>query len=147
MELCGTYALDHNSDIGFCPNLKQALNVKYLQQKYLHLDGQRIGKSKIFKDLIKFINNNSASPAESKLYLLLCGPRKYGLFQCHKLSLNKKIHLSKKASIICGYSKLRPDLCCNNKKLAIEYDSKQFHENVERNQQDKTRSLALAHDG
>lgn len=81
------------------------------------------------------------------MYLILCGPRNLGYFQVKKLNLNMEITLSKKAKLLCGLSAFRPDMCNQEYKLAIEYDSKRFHENVEQNQKDKMRFSALYHDG
>lgn len=154
MEICGTYALNNpviqegnRQKTGFVSGLSQATNLKCLKNTCQSFNGSRLGNNKIYNDLLNWVAEGSASPAESKLYLLLCGPRKYGFFQINKFSLNDKIKLSKKASVLCGYSKIRPDLSNKEKKIAIEYDSKQFHENIEINQNDKMRTLALMHDG
>lgn len=147
MELCGNYALDLNSKTGFINKIPQATNISKLKSATTKINGLYFGKSEIAQDTLKWIGENSASPAESKLFLLLCGPRKLGLFQVRTLLLNYRIDLSNEASAICKFSSIRPDLCNPQVKLAIEYDSKQFHENVEANQNDKSRLVALQHDG
>lgn len=157
MEVCGTYALNFSlnrnsknillQDKGFISNIPPATTLKKLQDASSYFSGSRLGDAKKFKNILSWIAQGSASPAESKLFILLCGPRKLGCFQINKLDLNKEINLSNKSAMLCGFPKIRPDLSCKDKKIAIEYDSKLFHENVESNQQDKKRCLALEHDG
>lgn len=90
---------------------------------------------------------NSASPAETNLYILLCGPRKLGFFQIRRLIFNKEIKLSYDAVKISGQNCVTPDLINLNKKIAIEYDSNAFHSNTFQDQKDKRRIMSLTHDG
>lgn len=147
MEFCGTYALNLNSNIGFASKLLPITNIDKLSKATEDLNGKYVGNVKKARYVLKWIAENSASPYESKLFLLLCGPRKLGFMQIKKLDLNAKITLSENGAKICGCKYIRPDLSSALKKLAIEYDSKQWHENVEQNQNDKARTLALQHDG
>lgn len=147
LELCGTYALDLDNEAGFIGNLPPATNINSLAMACKTFTGQHLSNSRKATDALKWIAENSASPAESKLFLFLCGPRKLGFLQVKKLSLNSSITLSSEAKSICGFTNIRPDLCCMEHKLAIEYDSWAFHTETSSNQNDKARSLALQHDG
>lgn len=42
---------------------------------------------------------------------------------------------------------IKPDLCNTKRKLAIEYDSKQYHTEEIQNQKDKQRGTSLMYDG
>ena len=78
---------------------------------------------------------------------MLGGPRIIGAFQINNLEMNVSVKLSKSASEICGQRQVIPDLSVPAKKIAIEYDSDAFHDNVNQNRRDKKRIVALRHDG
>lgn len=147
LELCGTYAIEPNSEKGFVDNLEPVTSIDKIDKYIKSLKGLRFGNAKFAQSTLKWIADKSASPAESKLFLMLCGPRKLGFFQVSKLNLNSRILLTEEAQKICNYKSIKPDLSLATNKLAIEYDSKAFHENVEQNQVDKSRLMALSHDG
>lgn len=94
---------------------------------------------KLAMNLSKCLESNSASPQESRLYLKLCLPRKYGGYGLKNIKLNKTINLSKSSYNILGYNTIRPDLCNEKTKVAIEYDSSSFHDNANQNTKDKLR--------
>lgn len=84
---------------------------------------------------------------ESRLYYKLCGPRNMGLYGCKDLIMNCDVQLSAGAKTISGQEFVRPDILCYKSKVAIEYDSAQYHENVSQGQRDKRRRDALVYDG
>ena len=149
LELCGTYAMRHEEDNSFMPNVPALTTAerikKYinsLQKCQAHFRG--IAKA---KNIAQYLSNNSASPQESKLYVQLCAPRKLGGYGIRNIKFNQNIQLSKAASNIIGYSKIRPDLCNPKTKLVIEYDSTYYHENADQNKHDKLRLDAFHNDG
>ena len=83
---------------------------------------------------------------ESRLYLKLCGPRTKGFYQCSNLKMNRAVKISAKAQRIAGQQYIIPDISNASNKVAIEYDSSQFHEETEQGQRDKRRRDALVHD-
>lgn len=148
MEFAGTYTIT--------PETQQATNVNsklisfnqstnYLN-KYCNLNKNGHGLHKIAK-AITFCAENSASPMESRLYIKLCGPRSLGFYGCKNLKMNAPINVSNKSALIAGQKTIVPDISCIKKKVAIEYDSSQFHENVIRDQKDKRRRDALVNEG
>lgn len=147
MELYGNYTLNPSSENGFMhtEKLSSISSIPDLDIKnYLN---KNLGSSKMAKYLTKWICPDSASPAETNVYIMLCGPRRHGFFQIKNLKLNKCISLSNAASKIAGQKIVIPDLSCEQHKLAIEYDSRKFHTNSSQNQKDKRRLLGLDHDG
>lgn len=93
------------------------------------------------------LSDFSASPQESRLYIILTLPRSYGGFGVKNLKFNCRIGLSKEAQTICGKKHIKPDLCNPKTKIAIEYDSDAYHSEISQNRTDKKRLDALMYDG
>ena len=66
---------------------------------------------------------------ETKLYLYLCLPPRFGGIGIHAASLNPRIRLSYTSAITYGIEEIRPDLYWDiyGHKLALEYDSDTYH--------------------
>lgn len=149
LEMCGTYSMpiiegaDFNNELTPITNSRKIIKyVKNLENSYLRFKGIR--KAKYASGMLR---DFSASPRESMLYILLCIARKFGGFAVDGIELNQPIRLTKGAAKICGQKTIIPDLSIKKKKIAIEYDSNQFHDNSRQNIIDKSRLNALAHDG
>lgn len=84
---------------------------------------------------------------ESRLYLKLCGPRNRGLYSCRNLKFNQEIEPSSDAKKIAGQNVIKPDISCAEKKVAMEYNSSQHHNDAKQSQKDQRRRDALVHDG
>lgn len=147
LELCGTYSINELENT-FCSNLEPITNITKIKsyiQSIRNLNEKFKGVKKI-NSIINYLANNSASPMESRLYLKLCGPRHKGLYQCTKLKMNRPVRISKKAQRIAGQEYIIPDISNVKNKVAIEYDSSQFHEDSIQGQRDKRRRDALVND-
>lgn len=148
LEFCGTYSINVSS-LGFDNGLSSLTNVAEIQKflkNYKKLNKRAFGINKLNK-VLNYASNNSASPMESRIYIKLCGPANKGYYGCKNLLMNYPIKLGPKSALIAGQSYVKPDFCCPEKKLTIEYDSAQYHENTERGQKDKRRRDALLNDG
>lgn len=143
-ELCGTYAVD--------PNTNQLINRKKRTaidslKTYLNRAGTIKGSLKA-KTALKYLFDNSASPMETKLALLLSLPTSMGGYGIPKPKLNEQIVTSSdNSSIPSGgspYNELfRCDLCWPHNKLAIEYDSHLYHANNYKIDLDSTRRIRI----
>lgn len=149
LEICGNYTVLPNPDSSLSTNIRPLTSTEKIQDyvlKFIKYNPGFKGCRKVL-DVIKFLKNNSASPLESRLYTILCFPRKYGGYGLKNAVLNKEISLSKHASKIVRQKIIKPDICVQKKKIAIEYDSDQFHDNSFQNRKDKLRLDALTYDG
>lgn len=148
-EICGTYSYNENSPIGFSNNLCPLTCVQNISNyiEKLKKCSYNFHGLKQAKKAVAYILDNSASPQESRLSILLTGPRSIGAFGLNYCSLNQKVELSDKAALICSQSYVYPDISILNKKIAIEYDSDSFHDNENQNRKDKRRINALQYDG
>ena len=77
---------------------------------------------------------------------MLATPHQKGGFGIKNLAFNKTIEISKTAQEICMQKTIMPDLSNEKKKIAIEYDSNAFHNEIKQNNKDKLRINALKHD-
>lgn len=146
LELCGCY----NSN-----SLNTDYNVSPLTspQKILNFGERLKTKNKYMKSInkalriAKMLVPYSASPQESKLFILLTTPHCYGGYGLKNFKFNVKIQLSTQAKRIARQNFIFVDICNENNKIAIEYDSEQFHDNSGQNIRDKRRTDALNYDG
>ena len=148
-EICGSYSYNDNSLIGFSNNLKAVASRQSISEYISKLQkcSYNFPGLKAAKKASEYLLDNSASPQESRLSLLLTGPRSIGAFNIKNCSLNHKINLSNKAAQICNQPYVYPDLCIKNSRIAIEYDSDFFHSESSQNRKDKRRINALQFDG
>lgn len=93
----------------------------------------------------KLAVDNSYSPMESKLALLLSAPGSRGCFGLPRPMLNKEIVVRDAAS---GSEVIRkPDLLWEKRRIALEYESNEHHEGEPSIDRDSRRRNALVHQG
>lgn len=133
----------------FTRDIQPLTNIEEIQKflkNYKKLNKRACGINNLNK-ILDYTNDYSASPMESRIYIKLCGLANKGYYGCKNLLMNQKIELSKESKLIAGQMYIKPDFCCPEKKLAIGYDSAQYHENTKQGQKDKRRRDALLNDG
>ena len=84
---------------------------------------------------IPYIQNNSGSPMESRLYMHLCLPNFLGGCAFPKAVLNKPVKVDSKQYYL--------DLYFPDTRLGIEYDSYEYHNNSKSFSQDNLRDAKL----
>lgn len=149
LEMCGSYCISHDTEFGFVNNLDPLttpakINNYICSLKKLQKNFRSINKALYIS---KYLEQGSASPQESRLYIMLAAPRKMGGYGIKHLRFNNTVNLSKQAKEICGQSIVIPDLSIRENKIAVEYDSDAFHGETFQNRKDKKRIGALSHDG
>lgn len=149
LEMCGTYVIDKSSEYGFLSSV-QVLSSANKINKFAQLLKKAYpnfrAHARVF-EVIKAISNLSASPQESRLYIMLCGSRKIGAYGLKNFYLNQTISISSEAKIIAGQKEIKSDLVNKRTKIVIEYDSNTFHDSFNQNNKDKRRLDALTYDG
>ena len=149
LEFCGNFSISNNAEQGFISDINPITTVKDIQ-KFLDAftkNSKCIRGINNLREVLTFASDNSNSPMESRLFVKLCGPRHKGLYSSKELKLNSRVRLSESASKIAGQTIITPDISCAKKKVAIEYDSSQFHEESVQGQKDKRRRDALVSEG
>lgn len=140
MELCGRYALMPNGNLVARPALTSTKKIELYFGKCSRLKGLTKAKR-----AVGLLADSSFSPEESKLYLMLCLPRRYGGFGLPKAELNASVDMR---GIVSGNEYRRScDLLWRAKKLAIEYDSDQFHTGADKISKDAQRRVELSGQG
>lgn len=90
----------------------------------------------------RYVADNSRSPGESRLYILLCLPVRLGGYGLPRPTLNARIDLPDELRAMTGARFYRCDLFFPGKRLAIEYDGG-YHEESGQRMADNMRELML----
>lgn len=139
-EFCGTYGLSDEAPRGF--ETRKPLATKRSLERYLTKSSGQFGVKKALKAL-GYVVENSASPMETMLVLLLCLPTYLGGYGFEHPQLNYQIEVldhrlsgRKDRWCVC-------DLYWPCAKLALEYDSDMFHTDSGRIARDSDRRSDL----
>lgn len=144
-EACGTYCtrrtgLRADEDPLFdAKPLTSTRSLKAFCARNSHLRGSR----KVERCL-KYVADGSASPRETQLALLFGLPERYGGWNLGIPRMNQEIAASEKAFAIAGRRSFRCDLCWQEARLDVEYQSDQEHQGEAMRISDSRRANALA---
>ncbi len=140
MELCGTYALRPENIEGMVQRNYPLIDVGLLRR---HVDSWHgLSGIGIARKAAKYLNGGSASPTETKLFLLLCLPLQYGGYNLGLPELNPELDLKPHEMEILRGSSVKPDMLWRKEKLIIEYDGRQ-HEEEQQSKYDAMRKTIL----
>lgn len=139
-ELCGCYYSATNQQ-GMIQTLPLTSTAK-LEAYLAKCEGIRGVKNAT--RAVRYVLNNSYSPMETALAMILCLPNKLGGFGLQSPNLNTKVKLSADARKICGQASYTLDLVWPDLKFCIEYQGKDYHTDAAK---DERKRLALQHDG
>lgn len=140
-ELCGTYwrsRVDQTCSYQLSPLARTSRLVSYAQANST-LPGAR----KTLRAL-KYVVDDSASPRESKLAILLSLPSRCGGYGLAGFKMNHVVQANAKARAIASRNSFRCDLCWPAEKIDIEYQSREHHEGEGSRISDSRRANALA---
>ena len=140
MELCGTYALRPGSLEGMAQRDYPLIDAEALRR---HLRSwQGLNGLSLARKVAQYLSTGSASPMETKLYLLLCLPLQYGGYNLGRPELNPEIPLDPAEREILRNTKIKPDMLWRQKGLVVEYDGSQ-HEEERQSKYDALRITVL----
>ncbi len=140
-EICGTYQTTRTSAVP-AYQVPPLTSVQALRD-FVGRCPSFYGNKKARKAL-QYVADNSASPLETKLALLLGLPMLYGGYGLGIPCMNFEIETSSAALSISGRRHLRADLCWPKAKLDVEYQSREMHEGELSRAKDSRRTNALA---
>lgn len=133
-ELCGTYCVNGGILYSRHP-ITTTSQLKAFREMSSHINGS--GKA---ESALRHILDGSASPMETALVMLLCLPYKRGGYGIVHPLLNHRIYSDTISNASNHYS---CDLYWPQAKLAVEYDSNEYHTGIERLNSDSTRRNEL----
>ena len=141
MELCGSYSLNSMAKRGFdsAPCLASASSLRSM----LDAAGGRRGVA-IARRALSFIEDGSASPRETELYLMLCLPQSKGGYGMPRPALNWDVNFGKRVRPLDTKEKAVADMCWPDCKVIAEYDGGEDHLGAEDVVADKSRRSMLA---
>lgn len=139
-EFCGHYSpaeFEHFGLVNRHP-LTTLAKLKTFGEKAAHYNGLEK-----FRQAVSYAFDQSRSPMETGLALLLSLPPRFGGYSLGQLELNKRIKLKEPDREALGVDELCPDICWPARKVCIEYDSTDFHASAERVVNDARRKNAF----
>ena len=142
MEFCGTYALRPSEDgETYLAQRDYALtHTRQLQRRFESWKG--LHGVEQARSVALHLADNSASPMESALYLLLCLPQGLGGYHFPKPELNPEIPLNPDGREILRQTKVKPDMLWREKNLVVEYDG-EYHNDSDQALRDEMRRAVM----
>ena len=148
-ELCGTYTPSVISQGGEGPtdlvksqfNLPKLTDVKRLTSFVQRMEG--VHGYKLASKALRYVADNSNSPMETILTMLMTLPYRLGGYGLPMPNLNHPVVPVKAVRRTTGRSHFRCDLFWPDKKLAVEYDSEEYHDNLKKMSEDAARRNTL----
>ena len=145
LEMCGSYAIDPYSDdpgMSKRPPLTSSSKLKaYANRMFMPESRARAAH------FLRYVADGSASPRETALFMLLCMPPRFGGYGLATPELNRRIDLTPSEQLMVGVQYFACDLYWPQKRIAVEYDSAQYHTAEERQTRDAIRRNMLQYKG
>ena len=143
MELCGTYALVPESVRGFTSREYPLTTQEELESFLQCIPGSRAAR--YLDAALGLMQNGSRSPMETREYLLLCLPKRYGGYGLPKPQLNYRIDLGPEERRVSRRRYFECDICWPQQMVVMEYDGHDDHESREDRSRDAVkRNMLLA---
>ncbi len=143
-ELCGNYAVDASRDGKLVkrPPLTTAADLVAFFERLRRLPGIRTATK-----AARIAVDNSCSPMESKLAVLLSAPGTLGGFGLPTPVMNREIAIVQRSSDGVRKAVRKPDLLWEGPHVALEYDSAAHHQGEPNVDRDSRRRNALVESG
>ncbi|MCL2632617.1 MAG: hypothetical protein FWD45_05995 [Coriobacteriia bacterium] len=142
-ELCGTYSLPETVTTETAIYNRKPLTSKRKLDEFVSQMNKARGQYKAERAL-RYIDDGSASPMETALVMLLTLPNALGGYGLPTPKLNARIVPAKANKHNSSKSFYSCDLLWLKEKLAVEYDSNQYHTGAERISNDARRRNSLS---
>lgn len=136
-ELCGIHDLS-SADIMRCAPLTTVSKLSVCVETLPNVQCRK----KAVKAL-RYIAENSASPMETKLVMLLCLPYRFGGYGIEMPLLNHKINVTKAGKRFTSNDFFEVDMFWPAHRLIGEYDSDRYHTGARKETKDTARRNAL----
>lgn len=143
-ELCGTFAICKDEKGGFVNDIPPLLAPEQIGVYVDQRKGNRASaKFRTMRQVLASLVPGAASPAEAKLCLAICAPRKIGGQGLAKPELNAELQVTGEARTLTQRNTIRPDELWEEQKVILEYLGS-HHAEEARMGEDASRDNALA---
>lgn len=143
MELCGKYALVKESPYGFITRDYQLTSLDAVRML-----ASKVKSARAFSEvqvLLEHMQEGSRSPMETRSYLFMCLPKRWGGYNLPKPMLNMRIQLSKEEQRLANRRYFECDMCWPEKQIIVEYDGHENHaERKDRNRDSVKRNILIS---
>lgn len=140
-ELCGTYAISTTDPRGFVD--RSSLTSIAQLESFIERAGSLYGVGRARQSL-RHILPGAASPRETAMAILLCLPNSLGGYALPKPFLNHRIVANWHTQKVTRQQEFFCDAYWPTEKVAVEYDSDQYHSGSEKIAHDSIRRNILA---
>ena len=120
MEFCGTYALRLDATEDEAKRDYQLVDAKHFRRNVETWKG--LHGLVTARDVASHLANGAASAMETKLFLLLCLPQKYGGYNFARPELNPELEVPLSARETLRQNKVKPDMLWRKERVVVEYD-------------------------
>lgn len=144
-NLCSRYLIDENKEYGQCTMDEHVCNTTLIRKYLTGVKNYKGLKKAILA--VKYAVDNSNSPMESKLAVIICIPKVRGGYGLPKMKMNYYIKLSEEGAKLVGCEWLMVDMVWLNEKVIVEYDSDEAHLDSNQHSFDMARINALNQSG
>ena len=152
-EFCGTYGIPNErnwiySDEADVDRITErpAITSAARLSAYIERAGNVRGIDKA-RIAVRYVVDNSYSPMETKLVLLLCLPVRYGGYGLPLPELNPEIQFGDEARVLSRRTRCFPDIYWRSASFDLEYNGKRSHSGQLKIQDDDARRSALMYEG
>lgn len=144
-ELCGSYAVSADGSLltGIAPVTTSRELMRQTRGIARAACDQRVPGLSRAMAMAPYVLDNSASPMETKVAIMLSLPVNRGGWGITDLALNQRFDLSREQREIARKTYLVIDGCIASKRLGYEYDSREFHDRDDREYSDRVRLAAV----
>ena len=146
-ELVGTYVLMPWSDEGCRADVDQLTNLEELGHSAQRAAEAGVRGARRALEALAVTTENSNSPLETDIAILLKTSRAKGGFGLGGFEMNPKVRLSLEGQLIMGRTDIRPDFAWPGTDLVLEYDSDRWHTTPEAHERDSRRRAAYIASG
>lgn len=134
-EFCGTYSLDPSQPRGFC-NRKPLTTSESITKTLEALPGNCPKRARY---AARFLQDRSASPMETCLALMLGLPASLGGYGLGLPYMNAEVSIAENQAQRTNYPRYHCDLYWAKQRVALEYNSREFHLNEKAAERDASR--------
>lgn len=140
-SLAGSYITMPGKHGGMIDKLTPLVTIEELRKMAGDLEG--LCSTKKLVSALEYAAENSASPAETNLLLLLSMTRRKGGADIRGWEMNVEMEVPFKFRRYLGQSHITPDLLAREQSVVLEYDSNERHGDKEQQEKDKKRVVVL----